>query len=206
MKIRALVVLVCGVLSFHSAWASSGSQQLHRFLDKTRSLQARFTQSVLDENQQQAAQAQGIVYIQRPGRLRWDYIEPQKQQIIADGRQVWLYDPELDQASTELQDQAFKGTPAFLLSSTDPVEEHFEVIDIGSSQGFDWVELIPKDQESQFVRILVAFSDNEMQRLEMADKFGQVTRLQFYDIVRDPKLDPKLFKFDPPDRYELFHY
>lgn len=206
MKTKMLFVLVGGMLLFSSAWGSSGSQQLQQFLNRIHSLQARFTQSVLDENRQQAAQAQGIVYIQRPGRFRWDYTEPQKQQIIADGRQVWLYDPELEQASTQLQSQAFKGTPAFLLSSTDPVEKHFEMVDIGKSQGFDWVELVPKDRESQFVRILVALSDNEMQRLEMADKFGQITRLQFYDIIHDPKLDPKLFKFDPPDRYELFHY
>jgi outer membrane lipoprotein carrier protein len=186
--------------------AETGSQQLRDFLSNNRALQARFSQSVLDQEKQQAAQAHGIIYVQRPGRLRWDYLEPYVQHIVADGTRVWHYDPELEQASTQLQGQAFSGTPALLLSGDEPVEKHFEVIDIGSSQGFEWVELIPRDQESQFVRILLAFAENELQRLEMADKFGQVTRFQFYDMVYNPELSEDIFKLDLPDRYEVFQH
>jgi outer membrane lipoprotein carrier protein len=186
--------------------AETGSQQLRDFLNNNQALQARFSQSVLDQEKQQAAQAHGVIYVQRPGRLRWDYLEPYVQHIVADGTRVWHYDPELEQASTQLQRQAFSGTPALLLSSDEPVEKHFEVIDIGASQGFEWVELIPRDQESQFVRILLAFADNELQRLEMADKFGQVTRFQFYDIVYNPELSKDIFKLDLPERYEVFQH
>ncbi len=211
MKIPASLLKLAAVLGLlfifaGGAWAKSGSEQLRTFLKNNQTLQARFTQSVLNEEEQRAVQAQGIIYIRRPGRLRWDYQEPYVQHIVADGRQVWIYDPELEQASTQSQKNAFNGTPALLLSSDDAVEEHFEVIDIGNSQGLDWVELIPRDQESQFIRILLAFGDNELQRLEMADKFGQVTRFQFYDMVYNLKLSEDLFKLDLPDRYEVFQH
>jgi outer membrane lipoprotein carrier protein len=211
MRINKLLgTLLLGVL-LQTGWiaasaAGTGAQQLHKFLTNNQALQARFTQSVLDQEKQQAPQAHGILYIQRPGRLRWDYQEPYVQHIVADGKRVWHYDPELEQASTQSQSQAFSGTPALLLSSGEPVEKHFEVIDIGSSQGLDWVELIPRDQESQFIRILPAFEDNDLHRLEMADKFGQVTRFQFYDIVYNPELSADIFKLELPDRYEVFHH
>jgi outer membrane lipoprotein carrier protein len=197
------MLLLCCVASVQ---AGTGPQQLQDFLASNRTLQARFSQSVLDQENQQASQANGMIYIQRPGRLRWDYLEPYVQHIVADGHQVWHYDPELEQASTQMQSRAFRGTPALLLSSDEPVEKHFEIIDIGASQGFEWVELIPRDQESQFVRILLAFAGNELQRLEMADKFGQVTRFQFYDIIQNPEFGNDLFTLDLPERYEVFRH
>lgn len=84
------------------------------------------------------------------------------------------------------QESALQGSPAMLLISGDPVENSFEVIDIGRRQNMDWVELIPRDAESQFVRVLLAFVDNDLLRMEMADKLGQVTRFQFYDIHHNP--------------------
>ncbi|MEJ1296890.1 MAG: outer membrane lipoprotein chaperone LolA [Candidatus Sedimenticola sp. (ex Thyasira tokunagai)] len=187
-----------------SAIAANGVEQMNYFLTQVTSLQAGFEQTVLSADQQQAIRSQGNFYLQQPGKFRWDYTEPEPQQIIADGRQVWLVDPELEQVSVQSQRTALKGTPAMLLVSGEPVDNHFEVIDIGNSQGFAWVELIPKEEESQFTRILLAFSNNEMQRMEMADKFGQVTRFQFFDIEHNPQFKSRFFLYQPPlffDRY-----
>lgn len=184
--------------------ASSSVQQMEQFLTGMQSLQASFEQSVLDPQQRLAARSQGVFYMQRPGRFRWDYSEPDEQQIIADGRQIWLLDPELEQVSVQTQSTALQGTPAMFLIGGDPVEKHFEVIDIGDSQGFAWVELIPRDKESQFVRVLLAFQDNLLQRMEMTDTFGQITRFQFYDIQQNPTLEPSLFVFERPAYYDLY--
>lgn len=181
-----------------SALAGNGVEQMKHFLQQVNSFQAGFEQMVLEADQQQALRSQGQFYLQQPDKFRWDYSEPEPQQIIADGRQVWLIDPELEQVSVQSQNTALKGTPAMLLIRGEPVEKHFEVIDIGDSQGLAWVELIPKEQESQFIRILLAFSNNDLQRMEMADKFGQVTRFQFYDIQHNPKFKPDQFVYEPP--------
>jgi outer membrane lipoprotein carrier protein len=84
------------------------------------------------------------------------------------------------------------------------IEAEFEVIDIGTSQGLEWVELIPRSEDSQFIRILLAFDGKELQRMEMADKFGQVTRFRFFDVIRNPELDPALFRFDKPPGFDVF--
>ncbi len=188
LPLRCGPMLLLAVLFFlfcHSAIASSAKQQLEDFLKHNSSLQAEFSQTIMDGSGQQSAAASGVLYIQRPGRFRWDYLQPYKQQIIANGKQIWVYDEDLEQITTSSQSSAIKGTPALLLSSSDPVEKHFEMYDIGVDQGLDWVELIPHDEESQFERIIVAFDGRELKRLEMADKFGQVTHFQFSKITHN---------------------
>jgi len=180
-------------------WADTGKMHLNVFLDNLGTLQAKFEQSVLDQSHNQAERFQGVFYLRRPGQFRWDYSEPYEQLIVADGDRIWLYDSDLDQVSHRSQKDALSGTPAQLLSDASPIEDNFEVIDIGKSQGMAWVELIPRDKESQFVRILLAFMGQELRRMEMADQFGQVTRFQFYDIQRNLELPDELFEFTPPE-------
>ena len=185
--------------------AAEGSAKLQRFLAGLTTLQAKFEQSVLNQEHTQAVRSQGTFYLQRPDKFRWDYSEPELQQIVADGRQIWLYDPELKQVSVQSQESALQGSPAQLLISGDEVENSFEVIDIGRRKGMNWVELIPRDEESQFVRLLLAFVDNDLRRMEMADKFGQVTRFQFYDIQHNPTFNSTFFQFVPPHQVDIYN-
>ena len=185
-------------------WADAGKMHLNVFLDNLGTLQAKFEQSVLDQSHNQAERFQGVFYLRRPGQFRWDYSEPYEQLIVADGDRIWLYDSDLDQVSHRSQKDALSGTPAQLLSDASPIEDNFEVIDIGKSQGMAWVELIPRDKESQFVRILLAFMGKELRRMEMADQFGQITRFQFYDIQRNPALPDELFEFVPPEGSDVY--
>lgn len=183
--------------------AGTGIQQMDDFLKDLKGLKAGFEQSVMDQNKQ-IHRLRGMFYIKRPDRFRWDYMEPERQQIIADGRQIWLYDIDLEQVSVQSQKKALNGTPAMLLMGDEPVENSFEVRDIGDWQGLGWVELIPRDEESQFERIRLAFRDNELSRMEMDDKFGQRTQFQFYDLRQNPAFKNDFFRFTPPediDRY-----
>ncbi|MCB1758475.1 MAG: outer membrane lipoprotein chaperone LolA [Gammaproteobacteria bacterium] len=193
------------LLLVHPLHADEAGSRLSRYLQNLTTLEAEFEQSVLNENLSQAVRSQGIFYLQRPDKFRWDYIEPERQQIVADGRQIWLYDPELEQVSVQSQQSALKGTPAALLISGEPVSNSFELIDIGRSQNLDWIELIPRDPESQFVRILLAFANDELLRMEMADKFGQVTRFQFHEIKRNPEFRSTFFKFVPPENTDIYN-
>jgi outer membrane lipoprotein carrier protein len=201
--LRTLFAALTLLLSPGILWAGSGLEQLNNFLQGLVTLQAKFEQSVLDETHTSAARYQGLLSLKRPGQFRWDYHEPYEQLIVADGNRIWLYDSELEQISNRSQEDALNGTPAQLLSDTAPLETNFEVIDIGDSQEMAWVELIPRDEESQFIRILLAFVGHDLRRMEMADKFGQITRFQFYDIQRNPELSDELFIFVPPPQFDI---
>ena len=186
-----VVLLILPAMSM----AGNAKQKLDSFLKDLSTLSARFEQSVLDTENARVGRFQGNLYINRPGQFRWDYTEPDTREILADGDTVYIIDDELEQITYVSQERALKGTPASVLINQGDMNERFEVIDIGESQSMDWLELIPRDEDSQFVRILLAFSGPDMRRLEMTDKLGQITRFQFFEIQRNPKLEEDLFKF-----------
>jgi len=201
---RWFLLIVLGLAA--GVASAGGKDRLQAFLSGVESLQARFDQSVFDTSQGQTRRLEGVFYLQRPGKFRWDYTEPKGQIVLADGKTVWLVEEDLKQAYQKPQSDALRGTPALLLTEQLKLEDHFDIADLGPSQDLEWVELVPRDPESQFTRILLAFKDNELRRMELADKFAQVTRFGFSDIKRNPRLDPKLFVYTPPRGTQLFEH
>lgn len=196
-------LVLCLVAS--SAQASNGLEQMHRFLGSLTTLQANFEQTVFNQETQQTVSSSGVFYLRRPDQFRWDYTQPEAQQIVADGRQIWLYDPGLEQVSVQSQETALAGTPAMLLISGDAVEKHFSVMDLGERDNTGWVELVPREEESQFARILLAFADDELLSMEMVDKFGQVTRFRFTDIENNPQFTSRFFEFEAPANTDIYN-
>ena len=206
MPVRSfLVSLALSFLLAAHAWAASGTEELQHFLHEVDGLEARFEQTILNIQDRQTTSTSGVFYLKRPNKFRWDYLEPDRQQLIADGRQIWLYDPELEQVSVQSQKKALKGTPAMLLVSGDKITDTFEITEMGSREGLSWVQLIPRDEESQFERVLLAFTDGELRRMEMADKFGQITRFSFHDIRLNPEFDSNFFRFERPFGADIYN-
>lgn len=194
-----VLALACLCLMFTTAArAGEGIAQLHDFYGKVKSMQARFTQQILDPNGKLQQEAAGQMYIQRPGQFRWDYQQPYEQLILADGRRLWIYDADLEQVTVKKMDETLGQTPAMLLSGTRPLEEQFSLTDLGVSNGVAWVELLPLARDSSFVRMRLGFSGRELSAMEMWDGLGQITRLRFSQVQRNPVLDAKLFVFVTP--------
>ena len=179
------------------ARAVSGHEQLEAFLHGLNTYKAEFTQRVVGSPQSGVLVSEGTLYLQRPGRFRWEYRVP-PQLVVGDGRRVWLYDEELDQVSHRGQSRALKGTPAQLLVETAPLERYFEVSDLERGGDLAWVRLRPLATESEFTQILLGLSDNQLQELEMMDQFGQTTYFRFRETERNPQIDPQLFVFRAP--------
>ena len=187
-----------------SAHAGPGREALDRFLGELSTLEARFEQAVLDTENNRQGLFHGIVQIKRPDRFRWDYIAPEKKHIIADGRDVWMVDVELNQVTQHYQKWALKNTPATLLLSNEPLENTFDVVELGERQQMQWLELLPVDAESDILRVLLAFKGDRLLRLEMTDRFGQISRFSFFEIKRNLELSDELFEFEAPFGWDVF--
>lgn len=197
-SVRAAIAAWLLILA-STASAGPGRERLDAFLQGLTSLEARFRQVLLDEHGKAVDESTGTVYLQRPGRFRWDYRAPFPQLIIADGERLWLYDPGLEQVTVRAQAQALGSTPAALLASTQPVDQEFEVSELdGRDDGNAWLALTPRDAASNFERIRIGFSEQGLHAMELRDSFGQTTRIEFSDIRRNPELDAALFRFQPP--------
>jgi outer membrane lipoprotein carrier protein len=196
--VALLIMLVCS-----PAFSGQGSQKLNEFLNDVDDVKAKFEQSILNTETSETGRFQGTFSLSRPDKFRWDYTEPQPKVILADGNTVHIIEDDLQQVTYIAQKTALKGTPAGILISQKNIDDEFEIIDIGESQGMDWVELIPRDEDSQFTRILIAFVADELRRMELSDKFGQITRFQFYDVERNPGFEKDWFVFKRLQGYDL---
>lgn len=186
-----------------TAWASGAAERLEEFLSSLDTLQADFIQTVTGA-EQGSARLEGTFYLRRPNQFRWEYLNPEPQSIIADGRQIWVYDPELEQVSVQNQERALRGTPAMLLVDRNSVEESFDILESTAAEGLTWFELIPKSEESQYEHIRLGLRNNQLSRLEMKDKLGQRISFQFEAVQPGVDLKDELFIFERPDNADLY--
>ncbi len=205
MRAIGLLFALCSVLALAPSAGADGRARLDHFLDGLDTFEAAFEQHVLDRDNARSGVFRGMFFLDRPDHFRWQYVMPYEQSIIADGRSLWIIEHDLEQVTQLVQSRALRGTPAFVLMGGGDLDDEFEVVDIGDRQGLAWLELIPRSEDSQFVRILLAFDEQTLRRMEMSDKFGQISRFRFFDVVRNPELDPELFEWHKPPSYDAFH-
>jgi len=174
------------------------TQDVDKYLTGLASWSADFTQSIEDGNGKVLRSAAGKLYLQRPGKFRWDYTDPSEQLVLADGRQIWFYDKDLAQANVRDMDATLASTPASLLSEGGSVGTQFDVKALPPSGGLEWFQLIPKHPDTDFQLVRIGFAKGELASMFLADKLGQVTQLTFTHASRNAKFDPGLFSFTPP--------
>ncbi len=199
-----VVALALGLAFAHSAVAGPGLDQMSGFLKGLHSLAATFDQTVLNTENNHSGRFEGQFLLKRPQRFRWNYTAPYEQDIIADGRWVWVVDKDLEQVSQQSQEDALRGTPAIVLLADTDINKSFEVVELGKHQGEYWLELIPRDPEGPFERIQLAFADNMLKRMETRDKFGQISRFVFHGLQRNIDLPDDLFVYTPTPELDVF--
>jgi outer membrane lipoprotein carrier protein len=194
----ALVATLTMLLSFSSSAADSATDKLNVFVQSVVTFKANFKQTVIDSQGQVVEEAEGQFLLERPGKFRWDYQEPYPQQIVADGQRIWFYDADLEQVTVQLQKEVLADTPATLLSGEDLPEDKYVLTDIPSDDGMAWVKLVPKEVESNFQTVTLAFDKNGLGQMVMQDSFGQRTRLVFHQVQENVELSQDAFVFIPP--------
>lgn len=198
------------ILGFGLLWgmaavthASPGLDSLRHFFNEIATFEAAFGQEVLDETMSSIDHGAGKVWIKRPGLFRWNYEPPEAQEIVGDGDRVWIYDIELEQVTVRDQQEALGRTPAILLAGSGDLEQNYTVIDIGTQGRFDWINLVPLDEDSGFTEVRIGFEDNRLRLMELLDNLGQRTRMSFVDLKENQPIPNSVFDFIPPDGVDV---
>ena len=178
--------------------------QLKAFLKNTRSLSADFKQVLINEAGNPAQTSYGVFYLQRPGKFRWDYLKPFRQQIVSTSGKVWFYDTDLEQVTVKKLDESVGSTPALLLSGEISLDENFIMEQQGIDDELMWIKLLPKNQESSFKYVLIGLNKDTLAGMELKDNFGQLTRIYFSNIILNAPLKQTLFEFNPPKGADVF--
>ena len=192
------ILLFLLLLWLPAAANASGIDALKAFLSGTNTASARFAQMVLDKNMKMLQQVTGTMAFSRPGKFRWEYHKPYEQTIVGDGSRIWIYDKDLNQVTVRKLDRALGSSPAALLAGKNEIEQNYTLNNLGDQEGLEWVEAVPKTQDTAFERVRLGFGKTGLEAMELRDQFGQVTVIKFADLERNPKLPPDTFQFTPP--------
>ncbi len=198
-RLPGIVVIVL----FSSLASANSVSDLKAFYSKTTSLQTEFRQLQLDEQGVVTQSQEGRFWLQRPQKLRWVYERPYRQVMVNDGERFWLHDDDLAQVTVRPSSEALQNAPLLLLSGGPALEAQFEMTELASKDGLDWVEIKPREKESDFISARMGLRQGIPSVLELADSLGQQTRILFMNLRLNPRIDANQFKFVIPDGVEV---
>jgi outer membrane lipoprotein carrier protein len=182
---------------------------LDRYLEHLKTLRVSFLQTIADAHGTEVGRSSGTLIVERPGKFRWD-IHPDRQAdqgsppeggqlMVADGRNLWYYDRDLQQVTVRPLDAALSATPAMLLSGTVDVRKHFTESLAGHRDGLDWVYVEPRSAAADFRSALFGFdARGTLERMILEDKLGQTVTILFKHVELDVPVPAKTFTFTPP--------
>jgi len=179
-------------------------KQLKAFLASAKSITANFKQTLINEAGDPFQTSYGQFYLQRPGKFRWDYTKPFKQQIVSTSGKVTFYDVDLEQVTVKKLDESVGSTPALLLSGDVPLEDNYNIEQQGSEGSMIWVKLVPKAQDSTFKYVLIGLEKGVLSGMQLNDNFGQLTRIYFSNLKLNQFIDTNLFEFHAPEGVDVF--
>jgi len=196
---KYFILFFCLILPGIST-ADSAADELVQRLNKLQSLQAQFSQSVMDGRGRVIQQTTGLMSIQRPGKFRWETYKPMKQLLIADGKHIWFYDVALQQVTVQNQRIASANSPAMLLSGV-PIQliQEFSVSKINDAT----YRLVPTAKDGLFQMVQLTFDNQALTNMRITDNLGQNTAINFTQIQINPTFSQGVFDFKVPRDIEV---
>ncbi len=172
--------------------------RLQRHYHDTNSFKANFNEEIATVGAPKR-QRQGTVSFRKPGRMRWEFNDPEKQTIVSDGETLYSYDPDLNQVVETPLKQALKSSSAtsFLLGIGN-INQDFKAR-FTTPQTTGQIDLL-LDAKTGGYKIEVGLDPQtyNLIRLTLIDQLGDVTRITFSDIDDNVELPDSIFAFNAP--------
>jgi outer membrane lipoprotein carrier protein len=191
-------VLLAGALLLAAAAARADAiDTLKAFVSDVKTGRASFTQVVTSPDGAKKKSSNGSFEFARPNRFRFAYAKPYEQLIVGDGQKIWLHDPDLNQVTVRPMGEALGSTPAALLAGSN-LDKDFTLKALPDEGGLQWVQATPRQKDSGFQSVKVAFRAKQLAAVEIVDSFGQRSRLDFTQVEANASLPADRFRFTPP--------
>ena len=203
VKIK-LIFLIFIYLIIVQASSANSNNPLQYFLTDLNTLEAKFFQTLINENGDKLEKTEGILYLKTPGSFFWHYQKPYAQKIISNGNKLWIFDEDLEQVTIKNIDNKIEQTPAGIILGNQSIKEHFVQVNMGIIDSYDWIELTPKDLDAQYKSIKIGFNNDNLGMMIIVDNLEQITRIDFADAKKNIKLSSEIFNFIVPDNIDIF--
>ena len=203
IAIVASVLLVAGPASAQSL--DEVLREVESVYGRMNDLRADFTQTAFNKSLNQTIPAKGTVYLKKGGKLRWEFTEPTPQEIVSDGKKLWVYTPTLNQANVAEAPEALAGPAGSFLAGLGKLRSEFEVRFLNPAQPKDtegnWaLDLTPKQPLPTLSRLILALDPKswEIKKAVVHDQFENTVTMRFTKMVVNSGLPDRTFTFVAP--------
>ncbi len=205
--IRIATIGLTGVLAtmvLAGPAAAGARDDLNAFTKGLKGLEGQFTQQVFDGQGKLKETSTGTLAVSAPRLFRWEYVKPYPQLIVADGKKVWVYDPDLQQVSVRPQGAEEQNSPLAVLVDPSKLDAQFVVKDAGTTGGLSWLTLAPKGGNDAGLRSArLGFGNAGLAKMHFVDARGQRTEISFTGWKRNPRFAAGTFKYTKPKGVDL---
>jgi outer membrane lipoprotein carrier protein len=197
-KTRFLATALCALLA--GTAAAGARDDLATFTKGLKGLNGQFAQKVYDTKGKLKESSSGKVALSAPRLFRWEYQKPYPQLIVADGKTVWVFDPDLEQVTKRPQGIEEQHSPLSALIDPGKLDTQFVVKEAGTQDGLEWLVLSPKGDEADatFRSARLGFGATGLARMQVVDALGQRTEIEFSAWQRNPAFGKDVFRYSPP--------
>lgn len=167
--------------------------QAESYFQGLKTVKSRFIQTSPD-----GTQIRGTFYLDRPGKLRFQYDPPSKDFVVADGFFIYFYDGEVKQQSNAPISQTLAD---FLLRKNLKLSGDLKVIKIMRAGGLLQITMIQRD-EPKAGELTLGFSESpkyQLKKWRVKDTVGNITETELFDMQTGIKLPSSLFAYKDPE-------
>lgn len=201
---HTVLAAVIGSALFATTALAGARDDLKAFTKGLKGLDGQFTQQVFDPQGKLKESSSGKLAVSAPRLFRWEYLKPYPQLIVADGKKVWVYDPDLQQVSVRPQGAEEQNSPLAILVDPSRLDAQFVVKEAGSAGGLNWLSLAPKAGNDAGLRSArLGFGKTGLARMHFVDARGQRTEIRFNGWRRNPSFAAGTFKYTKPKGVDL---
>lgn len=194
-----LMVLCCPpLLADNDTKPIPGRATFELFLNEITHYSARFKQSLYDEYGELLEESEGQLVLAKPGKFRWEYQQPYRQQIVSDGILLWVYDEDLEQVTINKVPEDSSQSPLALLVNGVDIESRYSIEAVQRDDELSWLGLTPRSDNAEYQRVEIAVNEIDVVAMRLRDNLNQLTELTFLDANKQPTIDQRTFEFAIP--------
>ncbi|MCP5160437.1 MAG: outer membrane lipoprotein chaperone LolA [Hahellaceae bacterium] len=176
-----------------------GAKELTQRLRGYETFQAEFIQYVVDKSGNRIQETRGELKAKRPGNFYWHIAPPLEQIVVANQKNIVVYDPDLEQATVHPVGKTLGNTPALLLSgNVEKLSQEYKVEGTAWEGDVEYYVLRPKSNESLFETLWLRFEKGSLIEMRLTDALGQKSTLSFISVKLNDALSDAIFNFTPP--------
>jgi outer membrane lipoprotein carrier protein len=208
MRLAGRFVFVLSCVSIYAGTTAPELEPTLRAIENrynhAQSLKLDFSESYLASRRPTQTES-GILYLRKPGRMRWEYTSPPGKIFLADGKDTWLYTPDdhhAEKAPLKLSEDD-RAPLAFLLGKLD-FHKDFQSFESVNENGNSWIVAKPKSQNLPYKEVeFLATPDGQIHKIRVTDQDQSKLEYTFSNEQLNTPVAPGLFVFHPPAGVEV---